>query len=561
MASEDLFIPPVLSSDQTADENFNIVETTAHHIRTFLGPELESCRDSTVIYNELIEYYNLQTIFEHISKRNYKKITLQFPDHLVMDSSYVIKYFQETDETDRDYFILADTSYSFCCVDEVAAEHVKGDIVVHFGDACFTQVSKLPIVYSLGNPYLNIEKLVEAFSEQIVNPTESVVLMADSPFNNTLLAVNQALKSKGFSNILLLGINYEAVENEEVSIFPANKITEDKITEFSIGSNRSIYNINNIELNFDISESYLQNSTLFHITEPTTSTLMQLSTVFNNIIVYDPVDGRCQKPVTSLMKRYKEMHKARTATTFGILVNTLSIKNTKDTVNKITKLLKTNYKKSHIFIVGKPNVAKLANFESIDIWVCVGCPQSGIIIDMFNEFYKPIVTPFELTLAMEKEVSWTGKWILDNGKILDIIDEKIGEAEEDIQQNSDFDEDEPVFDAVKGVYVSNSKPLRDLHRVEVSYENDSNADESKHLVKNMSKNLVLKDTYSTAAESLLRREWKGLGSNFAKGDNESEDSDFEEEGASVKKGISGVARSYKFDEENKVKGNNQKLKN
>ena len=34
--------------------------------------------------------------------------------------------------------ILGDTSYGECCVDEVAAEHVGADSVIHYGHTCMT---------------------------------------------------------------------------------------------------------------------------------------------------------------------------------------------------------------------------------------------------------------------------------------------------------------------------------------------------------------------------------------------------------------------------------------
>lgn len=536
--SEDTFVPPVLSSDVTADENFSKVPTNIDHKRYYLKPDLIQCRDPERLLQELIRHYNLDSIVEELNKNSkyedIKIVTLQFPDDLVMDSSYVIKYFQDNDK-DRQYFILADTSYSFCCVDEVAAEHVRGDMVIHFGESCFTQINKLPIMYSLGNPYMNMENIVNKFLNEFQDKDQIYVLMSDSTVNSELMNLNKTLvEREGYKNILISGINYNETEGNNVMVFPKNSLPEEKLTSFKIGYNRYIYNINNLDLDEDLIKDTLRDSTLFHVTEPTTSSLMHLSTCFNNIHIYDPLEGTIEQPRNHLMKRYKEMHKARTANTFGVLVNTLSIKNTRETVNKVTALLKQNYKKSHIFIVGKPNVAKLANFESIDIWVCVGCPQSGIIIDNFNEFYKPIITPFELTLAMETTVSWTGEWVLDNEEIIEKINEKI---DEDVEEEYS---DEPVFDAVKGVYVSNSQPLRDLKRIDIEYEGN----DDKALVKNLSKNLILKDTYSTAAESLQKREWTGLGSNFAKNENESDDSDFEEEGASIRQGITGVARGY-----------------
>ncbi|KAL6934010.1 hypothetical protein ACO0R3_001793 [Hanseniaspora guilliermondii] len=536
--SEDTFVPPVLSSDVTADENFSKVATNIDHKRFYLKPDFIQCRDPDTLSKELIRHYNLDLIVNELkinSKyKDIKIVTLQFPDDLVMDSSYVIKYFQDNDK-DRQYFILADTSYSFCCVDEVAAEHVRGDMVIHFGESCFTQINKLPIIYSLGNPYMNMENIISKFLNEFNDKEQIYVLMSDSTFNSELMNLNKTLvEREGYKNILISGINYNETEGNNVMVFPKNSLPDDKLTSFKIGYNRYIYNINNLNLDEDLIKETLKDSALFHVTEPTTSSLMHLSTCFNNIYIYNPLEDSVEQPRNHLMKRYKEMHKARTANTFGILVNTLSIKNTRETVNKVTALLKQNYKKSHIFIVGKPNVAKLANFESIDIWVCIGCPQSGIIIDNFNEFYKPIITPFELTLAMETTVSWTGEWVLDNENIIEKINEKIDDVIEEEYS------DEPVFDAVRGIYVSNSKPLRDLQRIDIEYEGN----DEKALVKNLSKNLILKDTYSTAAESLQKREWTGLGSNFAKNEYESDDSDFEEEGASIRQGITGVARGY-----------------
>lgn len=36
------------------------------------------------------------------------------------------------------FYILADTSYGSCCVDEIAADHVKADAIVHFGPSCLS---------------------------------------------------------------------------------------------------------------------------------------------------------------------------------------------------------------------------------------------------------------------------------------------------------------------------------------------------------------------------------------------------------------------------------------
>jgi diphthamide biosynthesis protein 2 len=51
-------------------------------------------------------------------------------------------------------------------------------------------------------------------------------------------------------------------------------------------------------------------------------------------------------------------------------------------------------------VVGKLNVPKLANFQEIDIFVIVACPENSLVDS--KEFFKPIITPFELEIALVK---------------------------------------------------------------------------------------------------------------------------------------------------------------
>lgn len=62
----------------------------------------------------------------------------------------------------------------------------------------------------------------------------------------------------------------------------------------------------------------------------------------------------------------------------------------------------------------------------------VACPENSLVeakardvasflllyIDTFaQEFLRPIITPFELEVALQSEPTWTGKYVLDFGKL------------------------------------------------------------------------------------------------------------------------------------------------
>ena len=68
---------------------------------------------------------------------------LQFPDFLLGDAGHVAVWLQSR-LVGRTCFIVGDTSYGSCCVDEVAAAHYDADFLVHFGPACLAPVDKLP---------------------------------------------------------------------------------------------------------------------------------------------------------------------------------------------------------------------------------------------------------------------------------------------------------------------------------------------------------------------------------------------------------------------------------
>ncbi len=61
--------------------------------------------------------------------------------------------------------------------------------------------------------------------------------------------------------------------------------------------------------------------------------------------------------------------------------------------------------------MGKINVPKLANFLEIDVYVLVACPENSLLDS--SEFYKPVVTPFEMELACNKHREWTGEYVTD----------------------------------------------------------------------------------------------------------------------------------------------------
>lgn len=112
------------------------------------------------------------------------------------------------------------------------------------------------------------------------------------------------------------------------------------------------------------------------------------------------------------------------------------------------------------------NPAKLANFMEVECFVLVACPENTLIdskvrsplfatpltlmTDFLSsqEFLRPIVTPFELELALTSK-SWTGDYILDFTTLL--ATSTFGQDFVD-PNNTNTDEEGPVFSSVTGTY-------------------------------------------------------------------------------------------------------------
>jgi diphthamide biosynthesis protein 2 len=484
---------------------------------------------------ELTRTYNLLKVAEEINKKGYKRAALQFPDGLLEDSVQVAEILEQHVAEGTKVYILADTSYSPCCVDEVAAKHVHADVIIHFGTACLTPSRQTPVIYVIGDTAtVDVERIEIIFRATYPDHNARIVLFAETQQSNHLKQLYSRLK-QDYSHITLTLPSLPAPEDH------TEQADARFIPELSLPSSYTASEIpNRVHEPLD---GDIQDHRLFYMCakDPSSSLVLHLSTLFSDVGVLDisAQNPEITTPPNALQKRYRYMNIARTASTIGILVNTLSLRSTEAVLQKLKSWITGAGKKHYTFVVGKPNVPKLANFDVVDIWVIIGCSVGGIIVNC-DDYYKPIITPYELNLALMSEISWTGQWLIDFEATLSMsVDSSNDDADDDEDANA------PQFDVVSGRYVSSSRPLRRLQHVDLSMDADQSAPSSaelntdaKTMAERMASHLIIRGTVSTAAEYLqTRMTWKGLGSDY-------NEASTDEDGAKVKMGRSGLARGY-----------------
>ncbi|KAK2812527.1 hypothetical protein FQN49_008358, partial [Arthroderma sp. PD_2] len=326
---------------------------------------------------------------------------------------------------------------------------------------------------------------------------------------------------------------------------------------------------------------------LFHISDPPTSLLLTLSSRVAAIRIF-PTDQAARSSgsgnkalltstAISLRRRYAILTSLNTAPVFGILVNTLSVKNYLHIVQHAQQLIAAAGKKSYLFVVGKLNVAKVANFSEIGGWVIIGCWESSLVDS--RDFWRPVITPYELELALQSdnERVWTGAWssdyqsLLNSGKSASTKQEvahpsssttkveteaETAVADEGIDEDQDeaFSEPEsapPDFDLRTGRYVStsNTRPMQASPRPAASSSpNEQATSGSKSLAKRFNTDVAtIGGVVSPGAEFLKsNRSWRGLGSDFVVEYEEESGHDGGPKGSAVVEGLAGIARGYRI---------------
>lgn len=107
---------------------------------------------------------------------------LQFPEGLLMYAC-IIADVLETHAHLQQAFILGDVTYGACCVDDLSADALGADFLVHYGHSCLVPVShtRVPCLYVFVEILVDTEHLVATIARN-VDPALRVVLAGTIQF-------------------------------------------------------------------------------------------------------------------------------------------------------------------------------------------------------------------------------------------------------------------------------------------------------------------------------------------------------------------------------------------
>ena len=433
-------------------------------------------------------YFQIDQCVEFIQSNDYCKVALQFPDELM---SYALSVATAIENiVGRKVYVLADTSYGSCCVDEVAASHVGADAIIHFGHTCLSGTEKLPVLYVYGISEIDSDDFLVKMNEMFSDKNENILVFYEVSYCDAMSKLHPILV-ENYTNLIItqledggkLAIKSDIAKTCEMDNTGSNQ------TEILVRKDEGVSQFGrSYVLQFELSVYKI----LFIGKDGLTLRNLMLSYNKNQFYTYDPNTNVLRRETLnvnrSLMKRYYLIEKAKDAHIVGIVMGTLGVARYKEMVSRLKTVLKQAGKQFYTFIVGKVNVAKMANFMEIDIFVFVACPENSVIDS--KEYYKPIITPYEMEIACLHARNWTGDYLTDFRDLLPGSSHHVDiEEEESVEVG-------PEYSMITGKLRTNLKITDKMTSTDVALRSQETQLATQHP--------------TTALEYLSGRSWQGL---------------------------------------------------
>jgi len=314
-----------------------------------------------------------------------KKPCIQFPVELLPHCAVVSLRLEKLAE--RRVFVLADTTYGSCCVDEKTAKHVNGDAIIHFGNSCLSATARTPVLYILTKPKVDLDHAVQTLNSSL-DPKDDVLILFDTIYEQAAKDIWSRVRQT-HPNMILSEL-----------VIPDMNMTSDGEENVKYGRRLPQTSVENI-LYIGSNERTILN--------------FMLALPSSKFMIYDPnlkkAESRTYEISKLLMKRNYYIEKVKDCASIGILIGTLAVDKYLDMINQLKETLRQAGKRFYIVSIGEITPPKLANFSDIEVFVLVACPECSVIDS--KEFFQPIVTPFEVELAFNKAREWTGGYVTD----------------------------------------------------------------------------------------------------------------------------------------------------
>jgi 2-(3-amino-3-carboxypropyl)histidine synthase len=341
--------------------------------------------------------FEIVKTIQRVNTLSAKHVALQMPEGLLLYATVISDVMQRLAPTLDQVSILGDVTYGACCVDDLGAQALGAELLVHYGHSCLVPIQHtvIPCLYVFVEIAIDVNHLVDCLDLTLASETSKphVYLLGTIQFRHAFSEATELLSKKGYST----------------SIPQAKPLSPGEV----LGCTSPVL----AEASGDEKDDKLSNAIVLFVAD---GRFHLESTLISNPHIrlfyrYDPYGKSLTEESYDHAKmksiRFKSIDSAKSAQVFGILLGTLGRQGNPGILNRIRERLKAHGKKSFTMLVSEITPAKLALFSKVDAWIQVACPRLSVDWGHFLS-KQPVLNPYELFVCLE-ETSWRDKYPMD----------------------------------------------------------------------------------------------------------------------------------------------------
>lgn len=303
-----------------------------------------------------------------------KRVALQFPEGLLLYSCLIADVIEKY--TEAETVIMGDVTYGACCVDDFTAKSLGCDMLVHYGHSCLVPIQETNAVSKVLYVFVDIQLNCSHFLDTVkknFQPSLTVALVSTVQFVRSLHDVGNALRAEGYEVVIP---QCKPLSPGEILGCTAPKLSDKVGALIYLGDGR------------------------FHLES------IMIANPLIPAYQYDPYSKKFTREkydFESMAKNRKcAIDEGRKATKFGLIMGTLGRQGNPRILESLEWKLIDAGREFTRFLMSEIFPERLNEIPEIDCWVQVACPR--LSIDWGTAFTKPLLTPYELAVALKLAV-------------------------------------------------------------------------------------------------------------------------------------------------------------
>ncbi|KAL7819760.1 putative diphthamide synthesis domain-containing protein [Trichoderma gracile] len=322
--------------------------------------------------------FEIPKTIHRVRESGARKVALQMPEGLLLFAttiSDIITQFCPGVET----LIMGDVTYGACCIDDYTARALGCDLLVHYAHSCLipVDVTKIKTLYVFVDISIDTAHLIASLERNFASG-KTIAIVGTIQFNATIHGVRSSLEAAGFSVVVP---QIGPLSKGEILGCTSPRLRDEDGVDLILYLGDGRFHLESIMIHNPAIPAYR----------------------------YDPYSRKLTRETyghdeMQSVRRFA-IQTARKARRWGLILGSLGRQGNPHTLAMIERELAERGIPKVDLLLSEIFPGKLAMMSDVECWVQVACPR--LSIDWGYAFPRPLLTPYEALVALEKRGGWS----------------------------------------------------------------------------------------------------------------------------------------------------------